>query len=1587
MDDSLIEGQGKWSTSLWTSECKDCRAEREAKHRLQQPSGRAADRSTRPKKFEYSSRWASRKLDRGESRSDRCERHRREHTKAIQALAVPYVDLRVIGEVPNPDKPTGPLGGLGPLPVVHTEKTSQVTNDRFAFGMGDAEILQLLTGLTEKQVAVVVAGTGTGKSTFMPFRLMTPPAGAPLKLTDFGPIVVTEPRRAAAIGVARYVGEELCLGHDSRSCGRHIGPGYPVGYQVSKDKCWDSACDLIYATDGSVINWIRDGQLARIGTVIVDEAHERNENIDIILTLLREQVRHHRHLKIIITSATLDEAFFVKFFGEENVFQLSIPAKKSFGYGVPLFIGTKIDEPIIKAGMQLQTAPNPIVFEGWSVEGPTGPDGKPEDLQAETRELVKLRCLDKEIPIETWKKQEAMPQAVVNQVVAIAKGTSHGDILAFLPTNRVIGWCVKQIADHLAGLPFDVYPLLSTTPKETSDKALAARGRGQRRKIVVSSNLAETSLTVKGVRYVVDSGLICEEEWDPQIASGSLPTKPHSQSGLRQRWGRVGRDAPGWVFPLYSAEQFLSLPKNTPPESTRTNLEEFYLKLVAAGADISEAVVPGSFVADDNALDPDARHHVGVFTTESDRVRRVLQLTGTMDRDGDLTSFGRELERYPGDGADALALMLADQLACVHEVALALTVLKNGRLVGSKKDCILRWHKDWPTAWRVRAAQCHKGLATGCLDDLDVLLRIFWLWRSVPSDEKVEWCKCWWINEAALTAAWGEVMSTIDSFSAAMKSEADRPIEPRLGMRARAVLSHSMVSARYRRVAGDIYQAELSQNPEDAILGVGRLVEPLDRILAFHRFRMESTGSEVREPFISHTVAMLDWAEYAGTEPEAMAFELIRLIAANQQQGTAERERNIASLLAAFPIGLVIASSGETADASGQVGIVGVPYLSPDWEQGPQDEAGDDPGYDREWSPYASPAEHQAEDEATTLTVLKSSEQNDEPVSESPASEASQTDKWFDSTIFERVALVEHLPEPAAKKGRKRKSPKPDLPKRGVIVGYQPRENGDWALIVDLIQENSSSDPLAQPPTKAGQLIECLVVGRVPNHDGGAIQFNRMDELGRLYVDIRQNPGLEVFDRTFLARLMPGSTVTGCVVADGDTGLSLTLLPAARAHLALGPTITRSSSHGIAAFHPAVVVAPPDKRGNVVAELEHADTQTGMTHRFSLRKAQLERAGITSFEVGVKVHVALQPDRTERRSSLMLRSPSVRDFAKAQEEFLTIDGDLVRPTSAHLPVSMIAGLIDAGVKPADAWEFFNASFRMKVEAALANRPFATISVPAPLFSLFYQRRNEFQQRWEVEIIIRPAHGVVEVVADSWEKVSAAKTVIGSLSQSPRMSAQSMELIPERALRESVEARAGIDYVWIDKHTNVVSVAGTTRSVIEIALRDLIRPVVGTLTLGIGRSGKPVGNGIVINELCAAAGCHGQRSPDGLTWTIRGPTQASLTTFFSLASTRIYGCSGIITKVDALQLLEEQQSATHSEPQNAKTTSRARGKAEQAMSAAREVKPGSVEITSRPTAKKTKPSAKRGTQSPPQQAESEELVDLFSAILSLFSKKS
>ena len=849
----------------------------------------------RREKAIYNENWAHNLVERGGSRSDRCKDHRQEHRANIQGLAVAYIDLKTVGEVADRNNPTGPLGGLGPLPTAHevVEGTAYDLQE-VRVGMTDGHVAEMVEKLREKQVLILKAGTGTGKSTFAPYRLMDPPtstlegvpAEAPFaKLTDLGPIIVTEPRVQAAVGVASFVGGVM-------SGAGGVGPGYPVGYQVSGDRNHDEACELVYVTDGTMINWLREGRLSRIGTVIVDEAHERSTNIDFIMGYLKRELPRYPHLRVIVTSATFNTDFYLEYFGgptKANV--MDVPPEKTFGYGMPLF--PNLDSPeegeedIVEqwadAALPL-TKQSPrdekdFIRTHWKTQFAEplhfpddltrkAEDPFTEDVWDTTQHLLRLRYKGS-IPIAEW--QDRMPAEMAKFVIQLAQGLDDagifGDILGFLPTRRTIEPVCDEIEKALGRTYKDqVFPLISSLPKDRQKKALTKRRKGDARKIVISTNLAETSLTVEGVRFVVDSGIIAQSEWDPDLAKGTIPTKPHSQAGIKQRWGRVGRKAPGWVFPLYTKGQFLQLAEDTPPGSTRDNLEALVMTAKVGGIDdVLGFDWPAAFQPTTVELDENASAARRVFVKELGRADRALRAGGAVDNDGHPTSFGKELTRFQGLGstASAIAIMYADRLACVPEVATAIALLEDTRLIGQRG--LLLDDFDWPDDWRLEAAERHRGLASLCDDDAELALVIMAAWeRADPacppwddSPRRRDWARKWWVNHSVLLEAAAKRQDVLAALSPAMKEDVRRFVEPALISRARGVLTRAMAANIFTKSAEGEYQpsSTLSTDREVAVETLPtptQLETPVGA--ASRRFAIEE--DELVRPGAEHLVAM-----------------------------------------------------------------------------------------------------------------------------------------------------------------------------------------------------------------------------------------------------------------------------------------------------------------------------------------------------------------------------------------------------------------------------------------------------------------------------------------------------------------------------------------------------------------------------------------------------------------------------------------------------------------------------------------------------------------------------------------------------------
>lgn len=856
------------SMTQWSGYCKDCRTRLAAQargaavdqaKRQRAKRGKSGREQPRPE-FDYTDVAVQRVLERGETRSDRCPACRQLHRDSIRAFPVAYVEIKAIGEAQGaevPTGPSGPLGGLGPLPDSHIRKTYKADLDKHPMGLKSHHILELLGAMAESQVVVLEAGTGTGKSTLVPYRLMNPPSKAGYRPTDAGPIVVTQPRILATTEIATFVGESLCFGHEP-ACGEHVGPGYPVGYQCEGRPEWDESCQLVYVTDGTLLNWIIDGRISRFSTIIIDEAHERSATIDAILTLLAEHLHKYPKLRVVIASATIDAEFFLEFFAAADITtgHVRVDAEKQIGYGVPLFPNLVFDDKILADGLELDGQK----YDGWKSDKTPITDG--QDLREVTERLLPLRYRPR--PNQPWTGGNAA-RAAADQafkiIEAVCKATiPSGDVIAFLPGEKECRAAKEQLTSKASesGLPVKAYWLMKDTP-DAEKKLATAECRPGSYKVVFASNLAETSLTIAGLRYVVDSGLIRQSVWDPDISHKSVPMVYHSRSGVRQRWGRVGRKTYGWVFPLYGIEQFEKMPKDTPAGSTQTNLEDVLLKLSASGVrDLSTLRFPANFTTDKR--DEAGQGSAERFSREVDRATRTLLSSGALSPSGDLTPFGRELHRSRLPAEQTTALLFADRLACFPEVAAALALLSGGELAGRGR--LLRHDRKWPVAWRLHARRCHEALAVGCADDLDLVLRIYSEWQFATNPQA--WADQWWLDNDVLIAAESAAADMMKAMAPGMSQPAGRRIDLRLASRARAVFSRAMLTHEYvRQSEAGIWRGKGTAGAGAvAELGPSRLTEPGDRVIALGRGVPEGAWGKEKPalPYLYGAIKVVPWA-------------------------------------------------------------------------------------------------------------------------------------------------------------------------------------------------------------------------------------------------------------------------------------------------------------------------------------------------------------------------------------------------------------------------------------------------------------------------------------------------------------------------------------------------------------------------------------------------------------------------------------------------------------------------------------------------------------------------------------------------------
>lgn len=500
---------------------------------------------------------------------------------------------------------------------------------------------EIAEALQKHQVIIVSGETGSGKTTQLPKICLELGRG------EKGMIGHTQPRRIAASSTAKRIAHEL-----GTPLGEH------VGYKVRFNDTLQPGAWVKLMTDGILLAETQtDPLLKAYDTIIIDEAHERSLNIDFLLGYLKQILPRRPDLKVIITSATIDAERFARHFGSESK-------------PVPVI---EVSGRLYKVEVRYRPVDRDPVTAGAPAEGRQDAGKSVSKAQAarDKRDLI---------------------DAVVDGVDELCR-LGQGDVLVFLPGEREIRDCAealrKQHPPHV-----EILPLFARLSVEEQDRVFKTTNA---RRIVLATNVAETSLTVPGIRYVVDSGLARVKRYSYRNKVEQLQVEPIAQSAANQRAGRCGRVADGVCIRLYEEQDFLQRPKFTEPEILRSSLAAVILRMKSLHLTDVETF---PFVES-----PQGRAIADGY--------QLLQELGAVDDANELTPMGRKLAKLPLDPRVGRMILAAVDNNCLTEMLIIASAL-------SVQD-----PRDRPMEYQQQADEKHKKFA----DEKSEFLSYVKIWR------------------------------------------------------------------------------------------------------------------------------------------------------------------------------------------------------------------------------------------------------------------------------------------------------------------------------------------------------------------------------------------------------------------------------------------------------------------------------------------------------------------------------------------------------------------------------------------------------------------------------------------------------------------------------------------------------------------------------------------------------------------------------------------------------------------------------------------------------------------------------------------
>ncbi|KAG7663287.1 uncharacterized protein J8A68_003201 [[Candida] subhashii] len=441
---------------------------------------------------------------------------------------------------------------------------------------------QLLQTIRDNQVTIIIGETGSGKTTQLTQYLYEDGFGSSIcQGKERVMIGCTQPRRVAAMSVAKRVSEEM-----------NCKLGEEVGFSIRfEDKTDNQKTIIKYMTEGVLLReTLVDPMLSHYSCIIMDEAHERSLNTDILLGLFKNLITKRRDLKLIVTSATMNAERFMMFFGAAP--QFTIPGRT---FPVEVFYNKSICSDYVDTAI---------------------------------KQVLTIHLKDSNT--ETY--------------------TNDGDILVFMTGQEDIEITCELLREKLDMLesppPLDIFPIYSTMPADLQKKIFTKKN-SKRRKVVVATNIAETSLTVDGIKYVIDCGLVKMKVYNPKLGMDMLQVVPISVANADQRSGRAGRTGPGVAYRLYTEQACdpARMHIQPIPEIQRTNLSNIMLLLKSLK------------VGDVNSfpfLDPPPKDLLNCSMYD-------LWAMNALDNLGELTSLGESMTKFPIEPTLSKLILLSTQ--------------------------------------------------------------------------------------------------------------------------------------------------------------------------------------------------------------------------------------------------------------------------------------------------------------------------------------------------------------------------------------------------------------------------------------------------------------------------------------------------------------------------------------------------------------------------------------------------------------------------------------------------------------------------------------------------------------------------------------------------------------------------------------------------------------------------------------------------------------------------------------------------------------------------------------------------------------